>query len=288
MNGDVAGVTRTGMQIFDDGDHDDMKALAELRSDCQVTFFDQITAQRATLMSLRPLVDSELLAEPTRWVYYPWRQAVAHILGPRAFQRVRLDRNRDIITLEEQVSLRARRIGVVGLSVGHVIAHTLAAEGLCGQIRLADFDSIDLSNLNRVPASVVDLGVNKAMVAARRIVELDPYLDVQIFAGGITADTVHTFLDGLDVVVEECDSLDVKFMVREAARLRRIPVLMATSDRGLTDIERFDLEPERPLMHGLLGDLDVAQMSSLTNKEKIPHALRMFDAPSLSERLLAS
>ena len=31
---------------------------------------------------------------------------------------------------------------------------------------------------------------------------------------------------------------------------------MATSDRGLVDVERFDLEPHRPILHGLLGDLD--------------------------------
>ena len=60
---------------------------------------------------------------------------------------------------------------------------------------------------------------------------------------GIHADNLATFLDGLDLVVEECDSLDVKFMVREEARERRIPVIMETSDRGVLDVERFDLEP---------------------------------------------
>ena len=73
---------------------------------------------------------------------------------------------------------------------------------------------------------------------------------------GLTYDTVDAFLAGLDIVVEECDSLDMKAVVREGAEARGIPVLMATSDRGLVDVERFDLEPERPILHGLLGELD--------------------------------
>ena len=97
--------------------------------------------------------------------------------------------------------------------MGHAIAHTLAAQGLCGELRLADFDHLELSNLNRVPATVFDLGVNKAVVCARRIAELDAYLRVTVVTSGITA-TVDTFLDRLDIVVEECDSLAAKVLVR--------------------------------------------------------------------------
>ena len=72
-----------------------------------------------------------------------------------AFRAVRLDRNRNKITTDEQQRLGELRIGVVGLSVGHAIAYTLAAEGVCGDLRLADFDDLELSNLNRVPAGGV-------------------------------------------------------------------------------------------------------------------------------------
>jgi hypothetical protein len=47
---------------------------------------------------------------------------------------------------------------------------------------------------------------------------------------------------------------------------------MATSDRGLVDLERFDLEPSRPIFHGLLGDVDTATLAGLTNREKSPCA----------------
>ncbi len=269
-------------------DPQDDPIMARLRNDSRTEFFDRSAEFGSALRALRPEVEPELLAEPMHWAYYPWRHAVVAVPGPRTFARLRLDRNRNMITLGEQRRLAGLAIGVVGLSVGHAIAHTLAAQGLCGELRLADFDDLELSNLNRVPATVFDIGVNKAVVAARRIAELDPYLRVQAMTDGLTIDTMGTFLDGLDIVVEECDSLDIKAAVREAARARRIPVLMASSDRGLIDVERYDIEPERPILHGLLGDIGVSELAGLSSTDKVPHVLRIIDAGRLSDRGAAS
>lgn len=285
---DEAAVSAYSAQILDADAPEDQVALGRLQADPSVEFIDRLDAQLAGLGSLRPTPAPELLAEPTRLAYYPWRRAVVAVLGPRGYRAVRLDRNRNNITPAEQGRLGALRIGVAGLSVGHVIAHTLAAQGLCGGLRLADFDQLELSNLNRVPATVFDLGVNKACVAARRIAELDPYLPVEVFDAGLTADTIDAFLDGLDIVIEECDSLDMKALLREGARARRIPVLMATSDRGLVDVERFDQEPQRPILHGLLGDLDIGLLPGMSSRDKVPHVLRHLEAERLSPRTAAS
>lgn len=266
----------------------DRAELERLRADPTVEFLDDHDAQRSGLRGLRPPPEPDLLDEPLKWAYYPWRRSVVAVLGPRGFRALRLDRNRNNITSDEQDRLGGLSIGVAGLSVGHVIAHTLAAQGLAGRLRLADFDHLELSNLNRVPATVFDLGLNKAHVAARRIAELDPYLPVDVFDAGLTADTVDAFLDGLDIVVEECDSLDMKALLRIGARDRRIPVLMATSDRGIVDVERFDQEPERPILHGLLGQLDIALLPGMSSREKIPHMLRHLEAERLSPRAAAS
>lgn len=270
-------------------DHaDERRLLDKLRASDGIEIIDRRDELLECLRLLRPSPDPEIITEPTRWAYYPWRRAVVGVLGPRGYRALRLDRNRNLITAEEQDRLGELRIGVAGLSVGHAIAHTLAAEGLCGTIRLADFDRLELSNLNRVPATALDIGLNKAVVAARRIAELDPYLRVEVMTSGLTPESLDDFLDDIDVVVEECDSLDMKVMVREAARERRLPVLMATSDRGLVDVERYDLEPRRPILHGLLGDVDSAYLSGLPNRDRIPYMLRHLDAGRSSRRLTAS
>lgn len=275
-------------RLFDESLADDVVGLNELRGQQETTTLDFRSRLREELSGIRGLPRRELMNEPSRWVYYPWRRTLVGILGPESFSILRLDRNRNKITRDEQLRLRGMTIGVVGLSVGHAIAHALVIEGLCGAIRLADFDTMALSNLNRVPAGILDLGVNKAVVAARRIAELDPYLTVSVFPDGLSDTNSAAFFDGLDLVIEECDSLDVKFSVRRYAREQRIPVLMGTTDRGLLDVERFDLEPDRPLFHGRLGEVDVSLLAELPIKEKIPYALRLLSAPELSPRMAAS
>ncbi|GAS89081.1 Rv1355c family protein [Mycolicibacterium brisbanense] len=274
--------------VLDPTEPGDNALLDELRADPDIEFLDAHDAQLASLRTLRPAPADELLSEGRRWAYYPWRRAVVAVLGPRGFQALRLDRNRNNITAAEQTTLSSLTIGVAGLSVGHVIAHTLAAQGLCGKLRLADFDRLELSNLNRVPATVFDLGINKAVVAARRIAEIDPYLPVEVLDAGLNAETLDEFVSGLDIAVEECDSLDIKALLRIAARDRQIPVLMATSDRGIVDVERFDREPGRPILHGLLGQLDIGLLPGMSSREKIPHVLRHLEAERLSPRTAAS
>lgn len=274
--------------ILNPDDPHDRRVLDELRADPRIDVIDTRTQQAASVRRLRPPPHTDLLTEPMCWAYYPWRRTVVSVLGRRAFEAVRLDRNRNLITADEQARLRQLRVGIVGLSVGHAVAHALALQGLCGQLRLADFDELELENLNRVPATVFDVGLNKAVVAARRIAEVDPYVDVQVVTTGITLDSIDGFLDGLDVVVEECDSLDIKVLIRDAAQARRVPVLMATSDRGLTDIERYDLDHNRPILHGLLGDMDASALAGLTSRDKVPHVLRILDGAELSARTAAS
>jgi nitroreductase len=267
---------------------DQREVLRVLRQDPSLQVIDRLAEQRAQLTEIKPAPSTSLEEEPQRWIYYPWRRAVVRLLGPRSFDTLRLDRNRNKITRGEQSEQRRLRIGVVGLSAGHSIAHVLAMEGLAGELRVADFDTLEVSNLNRIPGSVLDLGVNKAVVAARRIGEIDPYLRVLTVPEGITPENLGGFLDGLDLVIEECDSLDVKLLVREAARERRIPVLMETSDRGVLDVERFDLEPDRPLFHGLLPGLHSSDLAGLSIQQKAPFVLRILGAADISSRGAAS
>jgi hypothetical protein len=222
------------------------------------------------------------------WLLYPWSGRLVHVLSRDDFRRVRADRNRDKITREEQDRLRRATIGIVGLSVGHAAALTLATEGVGGRLRLADFDALSLSNLNRLRAGVHDLGLPKAILAARAIAELDPYVDVEILPQGIDESNLEGFLEGLDLLVEECDDLAMKLRLRERARARGVPVLMDTSDRGLLDVERFDREPERPLLHGLIGELRAADLVGLSRTEKIPYILQILGETTLSDRLAAS
>ncbi|SCE36705.1 ThiF family protein [Streptomyces sp. DvalAA-14] len=221
-----------------------------------------------------------------RWAWYPWSGRLVHVLPEAEFRLVRTDRNRDKITREQQQGLLRRRVGVIGLSVGSSAALTCAMEGVGGAFRLADFDRLSLSNLNRLRAGVHELGAEKSLLCARRMYELDPYLDIEVHRSGVTEETVEDFFGAgsraLDLLIEECDTPWVKVAAREHARRRRIPVLMDANDRGLLDIERFDLEPDRPLFHGRTGATTAADVRGLDPAETVRFLLRVVDEQRLS------
>ncbi|MCB9556324.1 MAG: Rv1355c family protein [Deltaproteobacteria bacterium] len=223
------------------------------------------------------------------WVYYPWLDLLCHVLRKDEYLTVRADRNRYKITPDEQQRLRACSVGLVGLSVGHIIALTMAMEGVGGHFKLADFDELSLGNTNRVPCGNSTVGMNKARLAARKMYELDPYLEIEVFTDGVT--DPYAFVDGgrrLDIVVEECDNLAMKLKLRYCARELGVPLVMETNEQGMLDIERYDLEPQRQPFHGLLGDLTPDRLEGLNMEDKVAIGLKILGDKPLSPRMAAS
>jgi molybdopterin/thiamine biosynthesis adenylyltransferase len=280
-----------------------------------VMVFDEIRGQLEELVrtkwpqrafsgeELAAAVDEHLDGTPSEgygvWVYYPWSRRLVHLLDEDEFAFLRTNRNVYKITPDEYAVLATKKVGIIGLSVGQSIAMTLAMERSVGELRLADFDVLELTNLNRIRTGVHQLNVPKAVLVAREIAELDPYLRTVVFGCGITEDNVDEFFLGgaggaggggrLDAVVDECDGLDVKVLCRQKAREYGVPVIMETSDRGIIDIERFDLERDRPLLHGFLGGLDIDRLKTLrTSEEKLPYILAFAQLDTVSARMKAS
>ncbi|GED95965.1 ThiF family adenylyltransferase [Gordonia crocea] len=194
------------------------------------------------------------LDEISRYVHYPWRGVLVRLPDSPTFLRMRTARNRLLITDDEQAVWSSSLIAVAGLSVGAALLHTCSMTG-ARRFHVADPDVLGLTNLNRLAGSVCDLGVSKAVLAQRRILETDPYSDVTPFPDGFTADAASGFLgapEPVGVVLEEVDDLAAKVEIRRRARERGIPVVMVTDDGDgvIVDVERYDLEPDYPLFHG--------------------------------------
>jgi len=278
-----------------------------LEQNPHIEVFDEMEGQLRELIKSRnpavkimpeeypELIDQHLagtkMQEYGVWVYYSWNQRLVHLLDEAEFIEVRTNRNQYKITRAEAAILHTKKIGIIGLSVGQSIALTLAMERGFGELRLADFDELELSNLNRIRTGVHNLGLPKVVITAREIAEIDPFLKVTCFFDGLTIANMDAFFtspEKLDILVDECDGLDMKILSRYKARELKIPVVMDTSDRGMLDVERFDLVPDRPVFHGLVENVNTATIKSLTNEEKVPIILQMLGIENVSLRIKAS
>ncbi len=288
------------------GDRTRMEALLSKHSHIQVydTLHSQLREMMKTRSPRKTLTDAEADQKVVEmlnglpeshygvWVYYPWSFRMVHILDEAEFVELRTNRNKYKITGPEQETLYQKKVGVIGLSVGQSVSLTMAMERTFGELRIADFDELEITNLNRLRSSVHNMGLKKTILVAREIAEIDPFLKVTCFHEGITEQNVESFLldnGKLDVLIDECDSVDIKINCRIAAKKHQIPVLMEASDRGTIDIERFDLEPDRPILHGYVEHLDISKVKGLkTMEEKLPYILPIVGIETMSTRLKAS
>src|SRR5690606_23769530 len=121
--------------------HGQLKELIKSRHPMRMLSAEETEAAIAAHLAGRPEEDYGV------WVYYPWSERLVHLLDEEEFIAMRTSRNIYKIKVEERDLLIRKKIGVIGLSVGQTIALTLAMERIGGELRLADFDDLELSNM---------------------------------------------------------------------------------------------------------------------------------------------
>lgn len=211
------------------------------------------------------------------WVYFPWNGNLVHVLEKDLFLESRTIRNKDLITAEEQQKYAEFAVGCAGMSVGSNVALALAITGGSQKLKVADGAVISASNLNRIVAGVADIGSSKSLVVARALHEMNPYMTIERYSDNITKESVGQFFEepwSLNVVVDEIDDLKTKVLLRVEARKRGIPVIMATDlgDDVMLDIERFDLDPNLPLFHGLVGNVEDLLEKEVSKRDWLKYA----------------
>ncbi len=226
------------------------------------SFKEEFKAYYENLKATKPL------HEDGNWVYFPWSSKLVHILSEDDFQLVRTARNKNLISANEQEKFYNATVGIGGLSIGSSVAFALVLQGGAKHIKLADMDRLALSNTNRILMGVDNLGVLKVKMAARRIYEINPYAKVELFTDGLNENTIETFFEGLDVMIDELDNLAVKYLIRVHAKKHGVPVVMAADngDNAVVDVERYDLDPNTPFFHGRMGDDVTYEMLSKLDK----------------------
>lgn len=203
-----------------------------------------------------------------KWIYYPWLYSLVHLLPEKDFQKVRTARNRDLISEQEQEKFYNSTIGIGGLSVGNNVALAIVLQGGGKYIKIADFDHFTLSNMNRVRAGIENLGLPKVEITARQIYQINPYAVIYKFAEGLTEKNIDNFFRGskkLDIMVDELDNIQIKFLVREWAKKYKTPIVMGADDgdNAVIDIERYDLSPQPRFFHGRMGAVTKEKLANL-------------------------
>ena len=133
---------------------------------------------------------------------------------------------------EMQTKLRNARVAVAGLGgLGSNIAVMLARSGV-GELLLVDFDTVDVTNLNRQMYLIPQLGKPKAEALPEILYQINPYLTYRSVCIKVTPENVKELFSEYPIVCEAFDKPDQKAMlVREL--LMQCPETTVVSGNGM-------------------------------------------------------
>ena len=123
----------------------------------------------------------------------------------------RYQRNRKLISIDQQLALLQSRVAVLGCGgLGGYIIEELARLGV-GHIVAVDPDVFEEHNLNRQLFSTPDLlGEKKVVAAARRVAEVNPAIKIQPVAEAVNEGNGPEILQGVNVAADALDAVPVR------------------------------------------------------------------------------
>lgn len=133
---------------------------------------------------------------------------------------------------EMQTKLRNARVAVAGLGgLGSNIAVMLARSGV-GELLLVDFDTVDVTNLNRQMYLIPQLGKPKAEALPEILYQINPYLTYRSVCIKVTPDNVKELFSEYPIVCEAFDKPDQKAMLVQEL-LMQCPKTTVVSGNGM-------------------------------------------------------
>jgi len=162
------------------------------------------------------------------------------------------------VGIEGQQRLLDSTVLVVGLGgLGSPVAMYLAAAGV-GQLRLADFDRVDLSNLQRqIVHRTADVGRLKVESARDTLQALNPQVQITDIPRRLDPKALHAELERSDVVVDASDNFETRFALNAASVGTGTPLVSGAAIRteGQVAVFRPGL-PDSPCYRCLYRDDD--------------------------------
>ncbi|RMR05578.1 Molybdopterin biosynthesis protein MoeB [Pseudomonas savastanoi pv. glycinea] len=167
------------------------------------------------------------------------------------------------VDIEGQFKLKQSRVLIVGLGgLGSPVALYLAAAGV-GELHLADFDTVDLTNLQRqIIHDSQTVGQSKVDSAIARLTAINPEISLVPHRAALNVDSLATVVEGVDLVLDCSDNFATRGAVNAACVAARTPLVSGAAIRLEGQLSVFDpRRPESPCYHCLYGHGSEAELT---------------------------
>ncbi len=153
--------------------------------------------------------------------------------------------------IEAQEKLKSATVFAAGAGgSGSPLIQQLALCGV-GIIIICDYDTVELSNLNRqVLHDESRIGMNKALSAQMTVNRINPHVRVIAYTEKITADNVYRLVGDAAIIFDNVDDIETKFVLSQCAVHNNIPHILSS----MIDMDAYAaifLPPYGPCFHCL-------------------------------------
>lgn len=141
-------------------------------------------------------------------------------------------------------SLEKRHVLVVGVGGVGAYAAEMLVRGGVGEITIVDADKVSESNINRqLVALHSTLGMDKTEVLRKRLLDINPELNLHVHAVFLKDELIPQLLDEAhyDFVVDAIDTLSPKVYLIQCAMERRLPLVSSMGAGAKSDITKIQI-----------------------------------------------
>jgi adenylyltransferase/sulfurtransferase len=123
-----------------------------------------------------------------------------------------------------QRKLKTSRVLLIGAGgLGSPVALYLAAAGV-GTLGLVDFDTVDLSNLQRqIIHGSAAIGSPKIDSARERLRDVNPNIDIESYETRLTSENALEIAKGYDLIIDGTDNFATRYLVNDTSVLLGVP-----------------------------------------------------------------
>ncbi len=135
-------------------------------------------------------------------------------------------RNRDIISIDEQLKLSESTVSVIGAGgLGGYVVMLLARIGI-GRLIVVDYDTFDETNLNRqVFSTVSSLGLPKPDETRLAVNLVNPAVEIIPYNEKLDKNNAYEIIKDADVVVDALDNIEDRLTLASAVKKLGIPMV---------------------------------------------------------------
>ena len=167
------------------------------------------------------------------------------------------------VDIDGQLRLKQSRALIVGLGgLGAPVALYLAAAGV-GELHLADFDTVDLTNLQRQIIHDTDsVGQTKVESAMGRLKAINPEVTLVAHRAALDGDSLAAAVNAVDLVLDCSDNFSTREAVNVACVAAAKPLISGAAIRLEGQLSVFDSRrADSPCYHCLYGHGSVSVLT---------------------------